>query len=279
MKGETMALTSDERRRFESLRSLTHQAGGLVLDRFGRASVDFKADESMVTDADVAVQAWLERRIAAVFPDDLVLGEEGFDGTAARSDARYAWIIDPIDGTNNFGRGMPGFSVSVGVLRDGEIVGGAVYDPLTRQLFTAWAGQGAWLNDRTLRVRHAPLDARSMFAIRTPFTDGVPEAVTRWLGRYRLRRTGSTALQLCYVALGAISFMYDHRTSLWDIAGAAAVLLEAGGHLTAPDGGPLFPVDAAVLRGAPLAILAGLPGAYQSALRDLGASAVLLRSP
>ena len=275
----TMGLTSEEGRRFEAVRGLTRQAGGLVLDRFGRATVDFKGDESMVTDVDVAVQAWLERQITTAFPADLVVGEEGFDGTVARPDARYVWVIDPIDGTNNYGRGMPGFSVSVGVLRDGVIVGGAVYDPLGGQLFTAWAGQGAWVNDRRLRVRHAPLDARSMFAIRTPYADGVPEAVTGWLRRYRLRRSGSTALQLCYVALGAIAFMYDHRTSLWDIAGAAAVVLEAGGHFTAPDGAPLFPVDAAVLGGAPLAILAGLPGAYATALRDLEVAADLLRSP
>ena len=272
MKGETMGLRIEEARRFDGMRALTRQAGGFVLDRFGCADVDFKADESMVTDVDVAVQAWLERRITTAFPGDLVLGEEGFDAKTVRPDARYVWVIDPIDGTNNYGRGMPGFSVSVGVFCDGAIVGGAVYDPLTRQLFTAWSGQGAWLNDRPLRVRQAPLDARSMFAIRSPYAEGVPEAVVRWLGRYRLRRSGSTALQLCYVALGGIAFMYDHRTSLWDIAGAAAVVLEAGAHLTAPDGSPLFPVDDAVLSGAPLAILAGLPGAYESALRDLGAS-------
>jgi myo-inositol-1(or 4)-monophosphatase len=146
-------------------------------------------------------------------------------------------------------------------------------------LFSAWVGRGAWLNDRRLRVGPAQLDARSMFSIRAPFPDGVPDAVARWLRLYRLRRGGSTALQLCYIALGGLSFMYDHRTSLWDIAGAAAVLREAGGHLTAPDGAPLFPIDDAVLAGAHLAILAGLPGAYEIALRDLGVAPDLVRSP
>ena len=261
---------ADVARRFDVVRELTRRAGGLVLDQFGRADVEFKADDSMVTNIDVAVQAWLERRIAQAFPSDLVLGEEGFDATTVRPGAPYTWVIDPIDGTNNYGRGMPGFSVSVGVVRDGMVVGGAVYDPLAGQLFTAWTGRGAWLNDRRLRVPSTTLDARSMFAIRAPFPDGVPPAVTEWLGRYRLRRSGSTALQLCYVALGALAFMYDHKTSLWDIAGAAAVLLEAGGQLTAADGAPVFPIDAAVLGGAPLAILAGLPGTHERVLRDLG---------
>lgn len=274
-----MARTLDDDRRFEALRAFTRRAGGTVLDHFGRADVEFKADDSMVTDVDVAVQAWLVRRIVTAFPGDLVLGEEGFDATAVRRDARYAWVIDPIDGTNNYGRGMPGFSVSVGVLRDGDIVGGAVYDPLAGQLFTAWAGRGAWLNDRRLRVAPAKLDARSMFSIRAPFSDGVPDAVARWLRLYRLRRGGSTALQLCYIALGGLAFMYDHKTSLWDIAGAAAVIREAGAQLSAPDGEALFPVSDTVLSGASLAILAGLPGAYEIALRDLSATVDLVSRP
>jgi len=256
------------RSRFDAVGVLARRAGGIALDRFGRAEVEFKPDDSMVTDADTAVQAWLEHQILTAFPDDLVIGEEGL-ATTTEPSAPYVWVVDPIDGTNNYGRGMPGFSVSIGVLADGVAVGGAVYDPLAGQLFTAWTGQGAWLNGRRLRVEDAPLDRRSLFAIRTPFPGGVPDAVAGWLERYRLRRTGSTALQLCYVALGAIAFMYDHRPSLWDIAGAAPIVLEAGAHLTAPDGEPLFPVCGPVWAGAPLPVLAGLPGAYDAALADL----------
>ena len=264
----------DELAAFEGVAlELARAAGERALAAFRTTvALEFKGkrQDNPVTALDRDTETFLRTELRSALPEHGLLGEEHADDIA--TDARYVWVIDPIDGTNNYGRGMPGFSVSVGVLCDGAIVGGAVYDPLTRQLFTAWLGQGAWLNDRPLRVRHASLDARSMFAIRSPYADGVPEAVVRWLGRYRLRRSGSTELQLCYVALGGIAFVYDHRTSLWDIAGAAAVVLEAGAHLTAPDGSPLFPVDAAVLKGAPLAILAGLPGAYDSALRDLGAS-------
>jgi myo-inositol-1(or 4)-monophosphatase len=259
--------------RFEAVRALTRGAGTVVLARFGRAEIVFKADDSMVTDADIASQDWLTRQILARFPDDLVLGEEGRPSAALWPAARHVWVIDPIDGTNNFGRGMPGFSVSVGVMRDGLPIGGAVYDPVASQLFSAWTGQGAWLGDRRLRVERAILGRRSHFAIRTPYAHGVPEPVLTWMQRYRLRRTGSTALQLCYVALGGIAFMYDHQASLWDIAGAVPVLTEAGGCLTTPEGGRVFPVGAAAWRGASLAILAGVPGAHGTALRDLAMTA------
>jgi len=265
---------ADARSRFDVMRTVTLRAGALALDRFGHAEVDFKPDDSMVTDVDVAVQRQLERAITHAFPDDLVLGEEGLDPSSPPPAARYVWVVDPIDGTNNYGRGMPGFSISVGVMREGVPVGGAVYDPLSRQLFTGWTGQGAWVNDRRLRVAPAALDRRSLFSIRTPFADEIPDAVTRWLTRYRLRRAGSTALQLCYVALGAIAFVYDHRTSLWDIAGAAPVVMEAGASLTTPDGRSLFPVDAVTWTGAPLPVLAGVPGVHGAALADLSGAAL-----
>ena len=255
--------------RYDVLKTLARGAGALALDRFGHADIGFKADDSMVTDVDVAVERWLAREITTTFSEDLVVGEEGLDPSAPRPGARYVWVVDPIDGTNNYGREMPGFSVSIGVVQHGVPVGGAVYDPLSRQLFSAWAGQGAWLNDRRLRLEPAKLDRRSLISIRTPYPAGVPDAVTRWLTLYRTRRAGSTALQLCYVALGAIAFIYDHRTSLWDIAGAAPILYEAGACLTRPDGRPLFPVENETWTGGTLPVLAGAPGAHEAALADL----------
>jgi myo-inositol-1(or 4)-monophosphatase len=248
---------------------LARLAGKIALDHFERAEVSWKADDSMVTDADLAIQSWLEEEIAAAFPDDGLLGEEGATRSPRRLEARHVWVLDPVDGTNNFGRGIPGFAVSVGVLRDGMPLAGAVYDPVAGQLFTACAGQGAWLNGRRLRLGPTPLDRRSLFSIRSPFEGEVPAYVRAWLGRYRLRRFGSTALQLCYVAAGALAFVHDHRASLWDIAGAAAVLQEAGGVLTGPAGEPLFPLVPAAYRGEPIELLAGDPLAHRQCLGDL----------
>ena len=245
--------------------------GRLALERFHHAHISIKRDGSLVTDADLAIQEALGREIARLFPMDGLLGEEGPIGGPRRT-ARYAWILDPIDGANNFGRGLPGFAVSVGVLRDRMPFAGAVYDPVARWLFTGCAGRGAWLNDRPLRVRSEPLAGDALFAMRTPCEGGVPEYVGSWLRRYRVRRFGSTALHLCYVALGGLDFVHDDRASLWDVAGAAPVVLEAGGVLTTDEGAAVFPVSAAQSAGAPIAPLAGHPASHADAVRDVRAA-------
>ena len=254
---------------------LAVRGGRLALEYFHRAQVSWKPDGSMVTDADLVIQEDVAAQIARAFPDDAVVGEEGQPD--ADRDALYSWVLDPIDGTNNFGRGLPGFSISIGVLRNGQPYAGAVYDPISRWLFTGCVGRGAWLNDRSLRARPAPLTRSSLVSVRTPLEDGTPPFVDEWLRRYRLRRFGSTALHLCYVALGALDLVHDHRASLWDVAGAAPVLLEAGGVLTTADGTSLFPATVAHLGGAPIAFLAGNPGSHAHALAEFVAAVPLVR--
>jgi myo-inositol-1(or 4)-monophosphatase len=127
----------------------------------------------------------------------------------------------------------------------------------------------AWLNERRLHVEPTALSGRSLFSIRAPFEGDIPAAAAGWLRRYRLRRFGSTALQLCYVALGALAFVHDHGASVWDIAGAAPVILEAGGRLTTPRGEPLFPIRPGGPDARRMALLAGDPSAHALALADL----------
>jgi fructose-1,6-bisphosphatase/inositol monophosphatase family enzyme len=112
---------------------------------------------------------------------------------------------------------------------------------------------------------------RSLFSIRSPLPGDVSPAVRGWLERFRLRRFGSTTLQLCYVAMGALAWVHDHHASLWDLAGAAPVLLEAGGVMTAPDGSPLFPIDPDGYAGEPIGFLAGDPQAHDECRRELAA--------
>lgn len=254
--------------RYEKMMALAIRAGGVMLSYFERARVAWKDDDSMVTDADLAVEDLLTREIRAAFPEDVVLGEERSRGEPVPA-GRHVWVIDPVDGTNNFGRGIPGFAVSVGVLRDGYPRAGVVHDPLARQIFSGRRGEGAWLNGRPLRLEPTALGPRSLFSIRAPYAAGVPAFVSRWLARYRLRRPGSTALALCYVAAGALAFVHDHRASLWDIAGAAPVLLEAGGMLTDPAGRDLFPLAAGAIGRQPVAFLAGNPLAHHESLADI----------
>jgi myo-inositol-1(or 4)-monophosphatase len=269
-------MSADERVGSESrarlVADLALLGGRLALERFHRAQVAMKRDDTVVADAGAAIQEALGCEIARLFPTDGLVGEEGSIGEPPRR-ARYAWILDPIDGTNNFARGMPGFAVSVGVLRDRMPFAGAVYDPVARWLFTACAGRGAWLNDRPLRVRAARVpDADAVFAMRAPCATGVPDFVDAWLRRHRLRGVGSTALHLCYIALGAVDFVHDDGASLCDIAGAAPVLLEAGGLLTSETGASLFPLAPGQSSATPMALLAGHSCAHADALRDLRAA-------
>jgi myo-inositol-1(or 4)-monophosphatase len=266
-----MTPTGSAEGRADTAAFLARLGGRMALDHLRDPLVSWKPDDSMVTDVDVAIQQRIEKEIQEAFPADVVVGEEGHAVLVEPAAGRNVWVIDPIDGTNNFGRGLPGFSVSVGILRDGWPVAGAVYDPVADMLFTARRGGGAALNGEPIALRPTPLGRRSLFAIRSPFEDGVPPVVVRWLERYRLRRFGSTALHLCYVALGGLAFVHDDRASLWDVAGAAAVLLEAGGAMTRPDGRPLFPLHGPALT-APLAFVAGDPHAHPAIVAEIAAA-------
>ena len=123
-------------------------------------------------------------------------------------------------------------------------------------------------------LENLPLSPESLIAVRTPVGDDVPAIVEDWLCRHRLRRFGSTALHLCYAAMGGLDLVYDHQASLWDLAGAAPVLLEGGGVLTRADGAPVFPITASDRDGSPVTILAGNSISHAQALSDVTASAM-----
>jgi myo-inositol-1(or 4)-monophosphatase len=234
----------------------------------GRVALEYFHQGRRDDGADADIRQRLAARIAASFPDDAVVGAEpGQPG--GRSHALHSWVVAPGDVARSFGLGLPGFAVSIGVLRSGTPFVGAVYDPVARWLFTACAGRGAWLNERPLHALPAPLTRTSVVAIGSPVEPGLPPFTEEWVRRYRLRSFGSTALHLCYVAMGGLDFVHDHRARLADIAGAAAVVLEAGGVLTGTDGAPVFPAGREHLAGAPMSILAGNCASHAEALADV----------
>jgi myo-inositol-1(or 4)-monophosphatase len=197
-------------------------------------AVEKKGPIDLVTAADLAVERDFRARIAERFPDHLVVGEEG-GGAGAPS--RFRWIVDPIDGTTNFAHGIALFCVSIALEIDGELAVAAVFDPIGDELFTAERGAGARLNGVPLRVsaRDALIDALLV----TGFPYSVEKRARQvqvfgaLLQRTRgVRRLGSAALDLCYVAAGRFDAFWEEHLHAWDIAAGALIVAEAGGRVT-----------------------------------------------
>ena len=215
---------------------------GRVHLRYFRRDVDIrkKGPIDLVTAADEEAERAFHARIARTFPSHVVLGEEA--GGAARSAARCRWIIDPLDGTTNFAHGLGLFCVSIALEIDGRVDLGVVYDPVGEELFTAERGGGARLNGETLRVSsHAEL-VDSLLCTGFPYTirEGRRQQVQvfeAFLGRARaVRRLGSAALDLCYVAAGRFDGFWEQDLHAWDMAAGALIVAEAGGRVTGYDG-------------------------------------------
>ena len=243
--------------------TLADEAGRLAITDQPGATVRFKGPGDRVTAADLRIQHGITTAIARGFPQDGIVAEEG--DVRQVGDREFTWIVDPLDGTNNYALGIPCFAISVGLLRRGEPYAGVVHEPNTG--FRCWTlrGRGAFAGDRRLTLAPRTLDAASNIAVRVPVTPALEPLVTRWLREHKFRNFGSVALHLAFAALGAVDLVLDHKATLWDLAAGAAVLLEAGGCITTPEGCPLFPFDVAGYRGASVPFLAGNPLAHAAA--------------
>jgi myo-inositol-1(or 4)-monophosphatase len=218
-------------------------AGELQMERFGGDfRIDKKGTIDLVTEVDVAVERRVRALLAERFPDHQILAEEL--GGAATTPAGACWIFDPIDGTSNYAHGLPIFCASLALEIDGVADVAAVYDPNRRELFTAERGGGAFLNGRPLRVSPAAQLVDAMLV--TGFPYDVHSRVEEIVGLFAafvaearaVRRLGSAALDLCYVAAGRLDGFWESDLKPWDIAGGALIVEEAGGRVTDLSGGP-----------------------------------------
>jgi myo-inositol-1(or 4)-monophosphatase len=191
---------------------------------------------NLVTRADIEAERAIVEIIRNKFPEHNFIGEEN---EYAKTPSAFSWIIDPLDGTNNFAHGLPVFSVSIALAEQGELLAGVVYDPLRDELFTAEKGRGAFLNSRTISVSaNSELKQSLLF---TGFYYDRSLAMKRTLddihtffsrGIMGLRRFGSAALDLCYVACGRADGFWEFMLNPWDFAAGALILREAGGRIT-----------------------------------------------
>lgn len=244
--------------------TLAREAGRHVIAWRAESAVAWKAPGERVTDADVRAQAEMVTAIHARFPADGIIAEEGERGMC-RGDCEFVWVLDPLDGTNNYAVGIPCFAISVGILRQGGPWAGVVHDPNTGFTCQGLVGSGAWMGRQRLKAAAHPLDVSSNISVRVPVDPDLEPVIAGWLRRHKLRGFGSVALHLAYAALGAIDVVLDHKAALWDVAGGAAILLEAEGRITDPRGRPIFPVDPPRYDGAPIPFLAGNPSSHELA--------------
>jgi len=213
--------------------------------RFSCHSGSRKSDGSLVTEADVIMQASLAQALSAQWPDIDLLGEEMSDEEQQRalqhSDSGV-WCVDPVDGTSNFSAGVPYYAVSVALIRDGQVEMGVVYDPSRKECFSAERGKGAWMNDTPLQQQH----------LSTPLSDGMalidlkrlePALASRLAAEppYKSQRSfGAVALDWCWLAAGRCHVYLHGKQKLWDYAAGSLVLEEAGGSAVTLEGEPVF---------------------------------------
>lgn len=224
------------------------RAGILARERMHQAIASRKEDRSVVTDVDHAVQDMLLEAIAQRYPDDAVLAEETQKNPArhaAAASARRCWIIDPIDGTRNFVRKMPMFTVSVAMFEAGSPAVGLVYQPMTDQMYSASAGGGAWLQDEQIATREVFSTSDLFIGLPSGREEALPPPVHRWIDEMVMRATGSTALNLALLAAGCLDAVFASRCHLWDMAAGALLVEEAGALIRRYDGKPFFPIDLA----------------------------------
>jgi myo-inositol-1(or 4)-monophosphatase len=213
------------------------EAGQILLDltRVG-FTVEYKNVVNLVTDADRASEDCIVASLRRAFPNHRFLAEEG--GKLASSASSYQWIIDPLDGTTNFAHGFPFYSVSIGLEYPGACIVGVVLDPVRNELFTAEIGSGAYLNGQRIRVSkvkeldQALLVTGFAYDIRDNPNNNLEHFSRVSLKVQGVRRTGSAALDLCYVAAGRLDGFWEVELSPWDMAAGFVILQEAGGRIT-----------------------------------------------
>jgi myo-inositol-1(or 4)-monophosphatase len=218
-------------------------AGRILSERFGRVlQVSNKGDIDLVTEADLAAERFITERIKSHYPRHAILAEEAdASGVVHEGRSEWKWIIDPLDGTTNYAHGYPCFCVSVALERDGVVELGVIYDPTRDETFAAERGEGATLNGRRIRVSEIddlnqamlctgfPYNVREMGDFARHFYNFIMQAQA-------VRRDGSAALDLAYVACGRFDGFWEEGLRPWDVAAGVLLVEEAGGRVSYYDG-------------------------------------------
>lgn len=230
---------NDLKRFLTAARTLALKAGGIQKRACGKKfKIDFKAGRSndLVTEIDKKCETMIVKELSKMFPDHGILGEEGSQRNAGQG---FQWIIDPIDGTTNFAHSHPYFAVSIGLAYLGTPIVGVIYAPLLNEMYTAAQGQGAFLNNKPIKVSTTKTLQFSLLS--TGFTYkrrgiNLPNFEHFLYNTQGIRRGGAASIDLCYVAAGRIDGYWELGLKPWDITAGVCILKEAGGRITSMAG-------------------------------------------
>jgi myo-inositol-1(or 4)-monophosphatase len=216
----------------------------LLHAEFGRAESRWKSDGTRVTAVDVAISEGIFRSLREVFPGDDFFSEE-LAGASAPIPlrARYAWVLDPIDGTNNYALGIAHCAIALALLEEGRPVYGVIYDMSRRALLHGGPGVGAWDGERAVRVRDVEPGLQSLVGFHSPSDRRFAPHVQAVATHFKLRGLGSSTLHLAYVGAGILDATVDHNVKVWDIAAAVPLVMAAGGQIDFLNG-EVFPLTA-----------------------------------
>ncbi len=214
------------------------QAGSVLLEKFGRKiNISKKGDIDLVTEADLASEKLIIERIKSHYPKHSILAEESGEALSADGANTWKWIVDPLDGTTNYAHGYPCFCVTLALEHAGEIVVGVTFDPTRSELFAAEKGRGATLNNKPIRVSETEKLSESLivtgfpydFKERTNFAGHLHDFLLKSRG---VRRDGSAAIDMAYVACGRFDGFWEEGLHAWDVAAGVLLIEEAGGRVS-----------------------------------------------
>src|SRR3984893_9706021 len=225
----------------ETAVEIAREAGALLANYFERrGGVELKGEFDLVTEADRASEKLVVEKLRSYFPSHAIVAEEG---SGHPGSSEYRWYVDPLDGTTNFAHSFPMFNVTLGLERAGEIIAGVVYDPVRQEMFTAECGAGAYLNNHRIRVSAVKRLEDSLGSTGFPSRKRHLNANIHFyhqmaMATHGVRRGGSAAIDLAYVACGRLEAFWEFGLNPWDLAAGVLLVTEAGGRCTDMKGGP-----------------------------------------
>jgi len=225
----------------ETAVDIARESGSLLAHYFERRiGFELKGDFDLVTEADRASEKLVVERLRSHFPSHGIVAEEG-GGHEGKSE--YCWYVDPLDGTTNFAHSFPMFNVTLGLERAGEMIAGVIYDPVRQEMFSAERGAGTYLNNRRIQVSKAARLEDSLACTGFPsrrrhLNINIHFYHQMAMATHGVRRTGSAALDLAYVACGRLDVFWEFGLNPWDMAAGTLIVAEAGGSISDMQGGP-----------------------------------------